>query len=199
MYFTKKILFTLLFFSFSVAARVPNEAYTFDVHLTFTNDEEECLDKIDEATFLLKKVIQTDEFKKQIIFHRYGGKRTFSFNSGLSNVQIYKTILAGAEKLNSFENNTLDAEIDFFHKHDSNVIGFTKRNTHKIWINKKYFYKFNPAQLAGHLMHEWLHKLGFSHEVERTSRRKYSVPYSVGKIVKKLSTEIMNSSNLNGL
>ena len=199
MFIKTSVLSFFLILSFSLYAVVPHEAYSFDIQLIFTEYQKESWDKFDEATFLLKQVIQTNEFKKEILSHKFQGRRRFHFNSGMSNLKIYQKILDGAESLNKIKNNTLDAEIDFFRKYDSNVIGFTKKNTNKIWVNEKYLNKFTPAELAGHLMHEWLHKLGFGHEVEKTSNRKYSVPYSIGRIVKKMSTEIMNSSSFSGL
>jgi len=185
------ILIVSVFCNFSLQANVPIEAFTFDVDLQVTNFDRYKIAKLDEASYLLKQVIQSNEFKEAILKHRFLGKRSFHFHSGMSNWKIYERILEGAESLNKDKNNTLDAEIDFFLKQDSKVIGYTRPNTHKIWINKKYFKKFNAAQLAGHLMHEWLHKLGFTHESENTQLRKYSVPYSIGRIVRELSTKLL--------
>jgi hypothetical protein len=192
------ILLISIFLNYSLEASVPIEAFTFDVNLYVTSYDQYKINKLEEASYLLKQVIQSHEFKQAVLKHNYLGKRRFHYDSGMSNRKIYKRILEGAESLNKDKNNTLDAEIDFFLKQDSKVIGYTKRNTHKIWINKKYFKKFNAAQLAGHLMHEWLHKLGFDHESDKTPLRKYSVPYAIGKIVKKLSTKWLLSNDLYG-
>jgi hypothetical protein len=48
-------------------------------------------------------------------------------------------------------------------------------------------------------MHEWLHKIGFSHAVKDTPERIYSVPYAIGYIVKGIAREMKKSRLLKDL
>jgi hypothetical protein len=57
-------------------------------------------------------------------------------------------------------------------------------------MNTKYFYVYTPYQVAGNLTHEWLHKLGFDHDVASTPARPYSVPYAVGYILRDLASDL---------
>lgn len=190
-----KILIFMLSLTTSVYAGIlpvhlPNDAYTldFNIHLVGLSKNRE--NKIYEATEVVKKVVSSTAFRNAILGHKFNGRKTFSDNRGLTNSQIYNKILAGAEKLHPFKNNTMDLEIELFTDLKSRTIGFTRTNSPRVWINTKYFNKLSAEKVAANLVHEWLHKLGFSHDVKRTWRRKYSVPYAVGRLVSKLGKKL---------
>ncbi len=126
--------------------------------------------------------------------------RQFADNQGLSNEAIYKKILAGSERMTSHgPNNTMDLEIELYTDHDSITIGYTYPSIVRIYMNRKYFNKFRPYQVADNMMHEWLHKVGFGHSVKDTPERPYSVPYAVGYIVKGIAREMRKSRLLTEL
>ncbi len=53
-----------------------------------------------------------------------------------------------------------------------------------------------PADYAGHLMHEYCHYLKFTHRKKYNKRRKYTVPYAVGYLVRDLCSIVtLNLSN----
>lgn len=172
----------------SVDAPVPNLALTWDARIKFvdfsTTQEKKVLDAVD----LIKQVIASEEFKNSILNHKYKGKKTFVDNDGLSNAQIYRKILESSEKLNLKKNNTMDVTLVTY-RVSANVIGCTLPSVNKIWMNTRYLNSFTPRQVASNLIHEWLHKLGFKHDYERTPERPYSVPYAVGYLVEKLAAK----------
>jgi hypothetical protein len=88
----------------------------------------------------------------------------------------------------------MDVEVSMYTDNKSDVLGFTRPTTKRIWMNSKYFNKHTPAEVASHLTHEWLHKLGFDHDRERTPERPYSVPYAVGYIVKGIAGKIYENN-----
>jgi len=165
---------------------VPNEALTFDTNLTLVNFNPSQQDKIFEAAEIIKQVIASNEFKEAVINHTYNGKKTFVDNGGLSNTQIYQRLLKGAEKLTPTINNAMDAELELYYEPNSTV-GYTRPNTKRIWINTKFFDGFTPAQVAGNLSHEWMHKLGFGHSSVENDARAFSVPYAIGYLINRLS------------
>ncbi len=171
----------------SASTGVPAEAQTFDVKATMINFTREQEDKVLEAIDLIKRVVSSDEFKDGVINNTYRGRRTFADNDGLSNEEIYQKILHGAETLSSSgRNNTMDLELELYYE-SANTIGYTFPNIVRIFMNRKYFNKFKPYQVADNLFHEWLHKLGFKHDVQSTNRRRHSIPYTIGYLVKKLA------------
>ena len=63
-------------------------------------------------------------------------------------------------------------------------------NEIKIWMNSKFFDQNNPAKVTENMMHEWLHKIGFKHDYERTLTRPYSVPYAIGYLVGRIAQKL---------
>lgn len=166
---------------------VPVEAQTFDVNVKLIGFNEAQEEKIYEAVELIKKVIASEEFKSKVLAKQYNGERTYVDNGGLSNSQIYKRILGGAERVgNTLKNNTMDLDLQVYYE-VSPTIGYTYPNTTRIFMNSKFLNKHDPWQVTDNLMHEWLHKLGFKHAVERTDGRAHSVPYSIGYLMRDLA------------
>lgn len=183
------------FVSLEVKAFVPSEAYTFDFNIKTKRLSRFKENKLMEAVELLREVFASEEFKTKILSHRFKGRLRYAYNKGLSNFQIYNKILKGKEELHPYMNNAMDVEIDFFTDPKSIVIGYTWPRSKKIWMNTKYFNRFETEEIASHLLHEWLHKLGFDHERERTHDRQFSVPYAVGKIALEIAREIDENRN----
>ena len=169
---------------------VPTEALTFDFNVKTVRMHIKHEEKLQRAIELLREVFASPEFRKRIITHRYLGRRGFYLSRGFSNMEIYQLILNGTERLYPIRNNAMDVEVELYADFESRVLGFTVPRSKRIWMNKKYFLKFSPAEIAANLIHEWLHKLGFDHERDRTEARKYSVPYAIGYIVKELAQEL---------
>lgn len=173
----------------SVDSPVPSAAQNFHVNYKLGNFNAGQEDKVVIAADLIEKVVGSEEFKNAILNHTYNGKKTFVDNRGLSNAEIYKTILEGREKLFPKTDNEMDLNIDVFTRSDSTV-GYTMPNVIKIWMNSKFLDKFAPAQVSGNMMHEWLHKLGFDHAYVNNPARPYSVPYAVGYLVVSLASRM---------
>ncbi len=146
--------------------------------------------KILEAGELIRQVITSEEFKEEILNHEFEGRKAFSDNRGLSNEQIYKKILAASEKLTPGKNGIMDLTLVAYLNEEVTVVGYTYPNTHKIWMNRKYFGRNDAAEVTTNMVHEWLHKIGFDHDSSPTPERRFSVPYSVGYIVRKLARRL---------
>jgi hypothetical protein len=143
--------------------------------------------KVQGAVKMIKKIIASDEFRELVINYRFLDKKQFHENSGYSNEEIYQLILLGSETTgNRLANNTMNVELELY-EDNSKTIGYTYPHTTKIWMNRKYFHKYTKAQVAGNLMHEWLHKLGFTHAVKWDKDREHSVPYAIGYLIEDLA------------
>lgn len=169
---------------------VPKEAFTFDYNVKTHRMSRTKEDKVFKALELIRHVLTTEEFRNRIYNYQSRGRKSFGNNNGLSNHEVYWKILAGAERLNPTKNNTMDMEVHLYTDYDSTVIGYTWPRTYKIWMNSKYFNRRSPAQIAGTLVHEWLHKIGFGHDYHVTRHRKYSVPYAVGNLVEEIAERL---------
>lgn len=170
----------------------PTQALTFDINAELTGFEREQEEKIHQAFDLIKRVVASDEFKRKVLGKTYKGKKQFVDNGGLSNAQIYKKLLEGAEMLNPGGNNTMDLHLESY-RESANVIGYTMPSIKTIYMNTRYLDKasFKTNQVAMNLMHEWLHKLGFKHAQKNNASRPHSVPYGIGYIVRDLAKKMM--------
>ncbi len=166
---------------------IPDLALTWDAQLHFVNFTTEQEEKVRQAVDILKKVIASKAFKDRLLNFTYRGKKQFVDSAGRSNEEIYQMILEGAERIgNTTKNNMMDVELELYHQ-ATKTIGYTYPNTVRIWMNKKYFNRYTPLKVADNLMHEWMHKLGFSHEISWSRDRDYSVPYAVGYLIEELA------------
>lgn len=171
-------------------AVTPNEAFLFEVNIDMIKLSKNREQKVSQAAEIIKEVVASDLFKEAVLNHEYLGKKQYADNNGLSNSEIYLKILDGAERLNPVANNAMDLELELYTDMKSNTVGFTRSNHKRIWVNTKFFNIFPARSVASNLMHEWLHKLGFSHAVKASKRRKNSVPYAVGKMIRKISRKL---------
>lgn len=185
-----KMFFCFSFFVFLISssfAAVPNGALYFGFNVKMINMSSTQRYKINSAMAKIKKVIASEEFRRRILNHTYNGRKTFVDSKGLTNVQIYNKLVAGAEKLYPYSNNMMDMEIQLYTDNYSSTIGYTYPNTTRIWMNTKYFNRYTSVDVSGNMIHEWLHKLGFTHTSYYTSYRRYSVPYAIGYLMAELA------------
>jgi hypothetical protein len=164
----------------------------WDANIKLVNFNEDEKDKLFEAVKLLKKIITSKTFRERIHGYKVNGKKGFIDNQGLSNEEIYLKILEGAEQIgNTAKNYQMDVELELYHQM-TNTIGYTYPHTSRIWINRKYFSRYSPVKVADNLMHEWMHKLGFTHATTWSKERDHSVPYAVGYLIEEIAKNFSN-------
>lgn len=173
----------------------PDRSIQFTSNVQFLNFKQTDRDKVNQALKELIYVIKSDKFKYEVLHHTYKGKETFVQNNEMTNAEIYQEILKGAEMLLPEADQEMDLELKLYYKNNS-TIGYTYPSKLRIYMNTKYFNRYETEEVASNLMHEWLHKLGFKHDKKRTSRRKYSVPYAIGYLVEDLIIEMRKKGEL---
>ena len=170
----------------------PMASHAFDVTLKLKGFNQEQEQKIFKAIKLIKKVVLSPEFKEAVISKSFNNEFTYKDNAGLTNEEIYQKIIEGRELVgrNTEANGIMDLELVLYRDDNSNTIGYTYPKISHVYINEKFLNKFEPYQVANNLFHEWLHKIGFDHSVEKTPEREHSVPYALGYIVKDIAKGI---------
>ena len=141
--------------------------------------------KLQIALKFLETAINSELFKARVLTHTWLGKKTFADNQGFTNEEIYNLIMSGKEVLKPVSDNVIDISLVIYTAmfRGRNVVGFTYPNTSTQWVNRRFFTTMTPAQIAGNLIHEYGHKLGFDHDYKSTKKRPYSVCYAIGKII----------------
>lgn len=168
---------------------VPLQALNFSVSASMDGFDSSQSQKITDAKEMIEFIMGTEDFRNEVINYTYLGKKQFADNGGLTNEDVYFTILQGAEKLFPVVNYSMDINLKLYFE-DSLVLGYTAFMSTDIMLNLKYFDFNPPEEVAGTLVHEWLHKLGFTHVTEYSDRRQNSVPYAVGYIMRRLARNL---------
>lgn len=173
----------------ATASIIPPEAFIWETNLKMRNFSHEQEEKVKKAAEIIRKVVASEKFREKVLSYSHKGKKEFVNNHGFSNAEIYQKIIDGAEIIgNKSKNNAMDVELELYHQ-ATKTIGYTYPNTTRIWMNTKYFDKYTPEKVADNLMHEWMHKIGFTHEMAWDEDRDHSVPYAIGYIVEELAAE----------
>ncbi len=177
------ILFSLLNLATAWGSLAPPD---WKANVNFVNFSSADKDKVEIAISIMERVIKSAEFKDRIINYSYDGKKAFVDNKGKTNAEIYQTLINGSEEINPGVDHTMNVELELYHE-TTKTIGYTYPNTNRIWMNKKYFSRYTPIKVADNLTHEWLHKLGFTHDVKWSKSRDHTVPYAIGYIMEELA------------
>ena len=164
---------------------VPSEAFLFDATIQFVNFEAEQEAKVHKAIEIIKKVVASSEFKFRVLNFTYQGKKQFNDNNGLTNGQIYQSLLNGSEDLIPGIDHQMDLELELYYSSRSTV-GYTYPDTVRIWMNTKFFDVYTPAEVAHNVFHEWTHKLGYTHASSYSESRDSTVPYALGYLIEEL-------------
>lgn len=91
--------------------------------------------------------------------------------------EIAKMIRSGEDYKPYGKDGVIDIEIEGFYK-NSSTVGYTYLNRLKTYINRKFLRQFTEDEVFGHIMHELMHRMGFSHD--SSTDKKSDVAYLVG-------------------
>lgn len=144
--------------------------------------------KLGQATDLLGRVLNSREFRDGVLNATFNGKPGFASDTRTP-AEVYATIRAAKESYTDAADGEVDMnlELQSFSWFQRNVVGYTTESSDTLTINRRFFSTYTPAEVAGNLAHEWLHKLGFEHDFKATARRPDSVPYELGELVERLA------------
>ncbi len=159
-------------------------------HFTNANDIDH--KRVAAALQLLKKVINSKEFHDRVLDMTYEleGKTYSGYTqTNLSPSLILESILEAQEDIYAPDSRgVIDLNLDMYYSW-KNVLGYTTPDDPFIHMNRKLHSSFSPAETAGNIFHEWLHKIGHGHTFKPTKDRPYSVPYAVGYLVREMAAK----------
>lgn len=149
--------------------------------------------KLDKAIVVFETVINSEEFKQRILNYTYQKKLQFVDNKGQTNEEIFATLMAGKETFTTHADSNADFDLNIYTSgwFGRNVVGYTNPGTPKIFMNRRFYSGFEPYEIAGNMIHEWCHKLGYDHDYKSTARRPYSVPYAIGGMMVDLAKKLL--------
>jgi hypothetical protein len=106
-------------------------------------------------------------------------------SNGKTPMAIYEMFMSGKDIYESDEDRTLNVDITLVYKRFSRVVGWTYSGSRRTFFNRKFWR--NDEAVAGNIIHEYLHNLGF---FDRAGSN--SVTYVYGNVVTKLMKELKN-------
>jgi len=137
--------------------------------------------KFKKALNYAEEIINSSEFKMRFL------QMPLVQANGKSNEQIYRELMSGADKFNKESDNDIDVHITMYYSF-KRTVGYTYPSTWFTWINRKFFSSFDYADVAGNVVHEYMHNMGYDH-IRATD--KWSVPYAVGYLVRDMIKEFI--------
>lgn len=126
---------------------------------------------------VLQAVLGSVNFKEAVREYSYDGNVGFHFRRDAEGNWIDKY-------------HTPEEVYDKIMLENTEDIGYTYPGDKTIYTYRNRIRGFNAIGYASHLVHEWCHKLGFTHDFERSENRENSVPYAIGNMVGKLYSEL---------
>lgn len=139
--------------------------------------------KLDEAARVMERVFNSREFRDEVL------ARPGFADDARTPAEVYQALRAAKEHYTDAADGEVDLNVrlesfSWFQRH---VVGYTTASSDTVTTNRRFFSGYEPAEVAGHLAHEWLHTLGFSHDHAATRDRPNSVPYALGDLVERLA------------
>ena len=154
-------------------------------------------EKLLKAFQVIEVVVNSVEFKNRVIaFKGSGAKGGYTSNRGLTNEEIYESLMQGRELI---DGDTTEGEMNvdisrYSPWYPSKVIGRTSPGKSKwIEVNGQHYKKMDVAGMASNVTHEWIHLNGFLHD---SAADHDSVPYTVGYIVGELAQKYLKQGFL---
>ena len=157
----------------------------FEVNIQSLNYNTVQQQKLLKASELIKKIFNSKEYRKEVIEFTFNGEKKFHDNQNRTNEEIYDHLISGAEILIPVKNNQMDLTVKMYYSWRSTV-GYTYPSEMTVYTNSKFHNNFGVCEIASNLVHEWTHKMGYSHSKKWNKARDYTVPYGHNTIIEKL-------------
>lgn len=144
------------------------------------------------AIEIMVNVVNSEEFKDSVLHP----PRLLEETKGMSNEEIYNLFMSGRTELDNKPDKDIDIYINMYYKWGS-TIGYTYPSTLSTWINRRFFWSMGEGGIVGNIVHEYLHKCGFSHASRGYTRRE--VPYYYGQVAEFWANKMLNGYALTPL
>ena len=165
---------------------LPSASGEFTTNIVTQKCSADYIKKVEEGAIYLKRIMNSQEYKKLVLDFTYNGKKAFVDNEKMTNAEVYDHLIGGAEALRPTLNYQMDLVVECYTDSFSRTIGYTYPSVNRIYVNMKYHKSYTACETAANVEHEWTHKMGFGHAVNWATSRDYSVPYAHGTFVDKL-------------
>lgn len=148
------------------------------------------LDRLANSRHLMEVALNSEAFKQKVLAYNRDGKPGFLWSQGKTNQEVYDSIRQAREY--GYDQAPYVAEFNNQLKSmKKGVVGSAGAGNPWISTNTKSFRynsKFTDADFAGHIAHEWMHLLKYSHG--KYSPHEGTVPYAIGDMIAEIAAQI---------
>jgi len=149
-----------------------------------------------EAMKLKLKVLESEEFRHGLL------NMEAAETKGMTQLEVYKLLFDGTDNRSKLVDHDIDLFITLYGRANqkSSTIGYSYTSNIKIWTHRYYFSKWmtqrdGMARLAGHILHEVLHTMGFVHNGPHSK----SLVYKTGFLVRTLAQDVLKGRQLTAI
>ncbi len=161
-------------------------------NLLFSEPQKSFLNEISKK---IQLQINSDEFRTKVLNFKYKKGRhyhqDFKLNKGKTRNQIFDIFMSGKDPYDDTDK-VLNIHIKPYIK-KIKVHATTYKNVRSVFLNTLYLdycmknTKTGNSKMAGTLIHEYIHIMGFSHYTNKAKKKDMpTVPWGIGNIIKKL-------------
>jgi hypothetical protein len=148
--------------------------------------------KMRQALTIFEKVMNDTAFQSELQTLVFQFDVEDDPHRNLSNRQIVEKIYAAKEHYKTHENNTADIywvakKRNFFVSAFAgcSVLGYGDEDGDEIFTYPCFLDNNDLPEIAGHIAHEWTHKLGFAQDFDNHPKRDETVSYAFGYLIRK--------------
>lgn len=168
-------------------------------HVRFTNQfDEVSKQKTKNGLIWLDDLMDTDNFRSDVEGLKYKNTRIKNKTNKnctaearlmkrYNSVEIFDLIIKGNDGLGTYNDNIIDLYLDLDPNLRGNVLGSTSCG--RITSGKLFFQNNSKEKYASHLIHEYMHVLGFNHFLNKPLFRSFFLKrndpaYQIGKLTR---------------
>jgi hypothetical protein len=153
------------------------------------------LDKLHKALGIIERAVNSEVFKNKILYYEFHyRKKLFGgyIDTPYTSTQVLEIIENAVEYPGNVERHSIDLYLELLTSSSGSVIGYGYPGEKEIYTYKDRFERMTSKEIANHIVHEWLHKLGFTHAHYNLpfGKRDQSVPYAVGRFIEELAHRV---------
>ncbi|AWI25888.1 hypothetical protein [Flavobacterium pallidum] len=157
--------------------------------------------KLHASLAIISNVMNSPAFMDAIFDARFHFRRSFSrwIDKPYSNETVYAMLMRATEATGNTGSYTMELHLNLIDGSNGSVKGYGIPNSPEIYTYKARFDEMTTSEMANHIVHEWTHKLGFTHAEYPMplGKRNMSVPYFTGNIVEILADTYFPLQKLN--
>lgn len=142
---------------------IPSPATTGYFHYLPVNATQTQIAQLQAAELKVNQTIQTQCFRDFMV------KRALIQTNGKTNTQV----------VDHLQGVKLDLPSHFYYDRFSRVVGYRQPPKPDLHFNTKFWAGATSCNRASNMAHEGSHTAGYGHDYKASTRRPYSVPYSI--------------------